>query len=193
MGGPDGRFYVVSGRGGTYGRGRTRRPPMGRFGRIQRNPPPQDHPDVPLQAGQIVGSNLYSAAGMASEDSVGRELTTGVANKSLREMGHRLTREQATAAVSVATGEARLEATIQQIEAGIESLVGQGGSFSRYRVASTGDAQNQLWVAVDSQGGTPSKPMVKELKQEAQRGAKVWQDSRRRVRMDVEPAVKAQT
>ena len=46
------------------------------------------------------------------------------------------------------------------------------------RAVSTGDARRQLRVAVDSQGGTPSKPTFKDLKQEAQRKAKAWRDTR---------------
>ena len=37
-------------------------------------------------------------------------------------------------------------------------------------------------MAVDSQGKTPRKPTYKELKQEAQRKAKAWYESRRRAR-----------
>ena len=96
-------------------------------------------------------------------------------------MVHRLTREQAAAAALVVNVEVRLEATIQRMEVGIQSLIGQGGGFPRYRATSPGNTRRQLWVVVDSQGGTPSKPTFKELKKEAQRKAKVWWGSCRRM------------
>ena len=63
------------------------------------------------------------------EVSVGRESTAGGADESLHDMVHRMTREQARAAALVATVEAWLKATLQRMEAGIQSIVGQGGGF----------------------------------------------------------------
>ena len=88
-------------------------------------PPPQHHPDTPLQAGRIVGANPYDTGRMESGDSLDGTATVNRSIAEINKLVRRLERDQVTALGEVADIDAKLDASIARLEGGFNAGINE--------------------------------------------------------------------